>query len=95
MKVSVQCVQFYNTSLRNRQFKQTNRRAAPANEELIDNIALDLGNQPQILHQQMIIQHTTQHRTLDIDGTLINTALSDDGLTDSTILDIDSSAASI
>ena len=91
----VVCIQFYNTSLGNRQFKQTNnRRATPANEELTDNITLDLDLEKPIT-ETTPTDNSAHNTTLDIDGALINTALSDNDLTDSTTLDIDSSATSI
>ena len=89
------CVQFYNTSLGNRQFKQTSRRATPANEELTDNIKLDLDLEKPTTETTPTDDNSAHNTMLDIDGALINTALSDDDLTDSTTLDIDSSATSI
>ena len=92
----VVCVQFYNTSLGIRQFKQTNnRRATPANEELTDNITLDLDLEKPTTETTQTDDNSAHNTTLDIDGALINTALSDNDLTDSTTLDIDSSATSI
>ena len=92
----VVCVQFYNTSLGNRQFKLTNnRRAKTANEELTDNITLDLDMEKPSTETTPTDDNSAHNTTLDIDDALINTALSDDDLTDSTTLDIDSSATSI
>ena len=92
----VVCVQFYNTSLGNRQFKQTNNRlATTANEELTDNITLDLDMEKPSTETTPTDDNSAHNTTLDIDDALINTARSDDDLTDSTTLDIDSSATSI
>ena len=92
----VVCVQFYNTCLGNRQFKQTNNRlATTANEELTDNITLDLDMEKPSTETTPTDDNSAHNTTLDIDDALTNTTLSDDDLTDSTTLDIDSSATSI